>query len=179
MLLLLLSAADCNLQLHGVLLASPAADRHIPPSADTQLLSSRYHDDPDPAQTLTWLGSIVQKGKFSAGMLSLVSTLNSVLLPTFGIPTIPICSKVRDARTRQRGGRSSRILLRQPRRPNRKPTPSATGVLRCCSEGCVPALMAQACYSMATALVATLCAAPGSLACCEWWRSSLRLEEQQ
>jgi len=40
---------------------------------------------------LTWLGSIVQKGKFSAGIPIFVSTLNSVLLPTFGTPTMPIC----------------------------------------------------------------------------------------
>lgn len=36
------------------------------------------------------MGSIVQKGKFSAGMPIFVSTLNSVLFPTFGSPTIPI-----------------------------------------------------------------------------------------
>ena len=39
----------------------------------------------------TWLGSMVQNGKFSAGMPILVRTLNSVLLPTFGSPTMPIC----------------------------------------------------------------------------------------
>lgn len=41
----------------------------------------------------TWLGSMVQKGKFSAGIESFVSTLNSVLLPTFGMPTMPICTQ--------------------------------------------------------------------------------------
>jgi hypothetical protein len=35
------------------------------------------------------LGSIVQKGKFSALMPALVSALNKVDLPTFGRPTIP------------------------------------------------------------------------------------------
>ena len=40
---------------------------------------------------LTEFGSIVQKGKFSAGTVHLVSVLKSVLLPTFGSPTIPIC----------------------------------------------------------------------------------------
>lgn len=43
-------------------------------------------------QLLTLLGSMVQKGKFSAGALSLVSRLNSVLLPTLGRPTMPIYS---------------------------------------------------------------------------------------
>ena len=38
---------------------------------------------------LTLLGSIVQKGKFSAGMAILVSVLNSVLFPTLGSPTMP------------------------------------------------------------------------------------------
>jgi hypothetical protein len=33
---------------------------------------------------------MVQKGKFSAGMAHLVRVLKSVLLPTLGIPTIPI-----------------------------------------------------------------------------------------
>ena len=40
---------------------------------------------------LTLLGSMVQKGKFSAGMDTLPRTLNRVLFPTFGNPTIPIC----------------------------------------------------------------------------------------
>ena len=40
---------------------------------------------------LTWFGSIVQNGKFSAGMPIFVRTLKSVLFPTFGSPTIPIC----------------------------------------------------------------------------------------
>ena len=35
-------------------------------------------------------GSIVQKGKFSAGTERLVSALNSVDFPTLGNPTIPI-----------------------------------------------------------------------------------------
>lgn len=35
---------------------------------------------------------MVQKGKFSAGIDNLVRTLNSVLLPTLGRPTIPICA---------------------------------------------------------------------------------------
>jgi len=39
---------------------------------------------------LTALGSIVQKGKFSAGIPILVSTLNRVDLPTLGRPTMPI-----------------------------------------------------------------------------------------
>ncbi len=40
---------------------------------------------------LTLLGSMVQNGKFSAGIDTLPSVLNSVLFPTFGNPTIPIC----------------------------------------------------------------------------------------
>jgi hypothetical protein len=40
----------------------------------------------------TWLGSMVQKGKFSAGMANFVRRLNVVLLPTFGSPTMPICT---------------------------------------------------------------------------------------
>ena len=35
---------------------------------------------------------MVQNGKFSAGMDTLPRVLNSVLLPTFGNPTIPICT---------------------------------------------------------------------------------------
>ena len=35
------------------------------------------------------LGSMVQKGKFSALMPALVSALNSVDLPTLGSPTMP------------------------------------------------------------------------------------------
>jgi len=34
---------------------------------------------------------MVQKGKFSAGMLQLASALYSVDLPTLGIPTMPTC----------------------------------------------------------------------------------------
>ena len=34
-------------------------------------------------------GSIVQNGKFCASALALESELNSVLLPTFGRPTMP------------------------------------------------------------------------------------------
>ena len=34
-------------------------------------------------------GSMVQKGKFSAGTVSLVRVLKRVLLPTLGRPTIP------------------------------------------------------------------------------------------
>ena len=41
------------------------------------------------SNSLTLLGSIVQKGKFSAGMAILVSVLNSVLFPTLGSPTMP------------------------------------------------------------------------------------------
>lgn len=41
--------------------------------------------------TRALLGSMVQKGKFSAGMDSLVRVLNSVDLPTLGRPTMPIC----------------------------------------------------------------------------------------
>lgn len=37
--------------------------------------------------------SMVQNGKFSDGMPIFVSTLNSVDLPTFGKPTIPICKQ--------------------------------------------------------------------------------------
>lgn len=40
---------------------------------------------------LTSFGSMVQKGKFSAGIEHLVSVLYSVDLPTLGIPTIPTC----------------------------------------------------------------------------------------
>jgi len=42
---------------------------------------------------LTLLGSMVQNGKFSAGMDTLPGVLKSVLFPTFGNPTIPICIK--------------------------------------------------------------------------------------
>ena len=42
--------------------------------------------------TRALLGSMVQKGKFSAGMDSLVIVLNIVDLPTLGSPTIPICT---------------------------------------------------------------------------------------
>ncbi len=42
-------------------------------------------------QEWTSLGSIVQKGKFSAGMEQFVRQLYSVLLPTLGRPTIPTC----------------------------------------------------------------------------------------
>jgi hypothetical protein len=42
--------------------------------------------------SLTLFGSIVQKGKFSAGMPIFVSVLNRVLLPTLGKPTIPTCT---------------------------------------------------------------------------------------
>jgi hypothetical protein len=38
-------------------------------------------------------GSMVQKGKFSAGMPIFVITLKSVLFPTLGSPTIPICGQ--------------------------------------------------------------------------------------
>ena len=40
----------------------------------------------------TWFGSMVQKGKFSAGMPILVMVLKSVDLPTLGSPTIPTCT---------------------------------------------------------------------------------------
>lgn len=43
-------------------------------------------------KTLTLLGSMVQKGKFSAGMDTLPRVLKRVLLPTLGKPTIPICT---------------------------------------------------------------------------------------
>ena len=43
---------------------------------------------------LTLLGSIVQKGKFSAGMPIFVSVLNRVLLPTLGKPTMPTCTRM-------------------------------------------------------------------------------------
>ncbi len=39
--------------------------------------------------TIPVLGSIVQKGKFSAAIPALVKALNKVDLPTFGKPTIP------------------------------------------------------------------------------------------
>ncbi len=42
-------------------------------------------------ELLTLFGSIVQKGKFSAGIPILLRVLNRVLLPTFGRPTIPTC----------------------------------------------------------------------------------------
>ena len=42
------------------------------------------------ARGRTLLGSMVQNGKFSAGIVHLVSTLNSVLLPTLGMPQMPI-----------------------------------------------------------------------------------------
>ena len=41
----------------------------------------------------TW-GSIVQKGKFSAGAFDFVSALNRVDLPTLGSPTIPHCNDI-------------------------------------------------------------------------------------
>ena len=39
--------------------------------------------------TIPWLGSIVQKGKFSAAIFDAVRALNKVDLPTLGKPTIP------------------------------------------------------------------------------------------
>lgn len=36
-------------------------------------------------------GSMVQKGKFAASAPAFVMALNSVLFPTFGSPTMPIC----------------------------------------------------------------------------------------
>jgi len=45
-----------------------------------------------PGRELTSLGSIVQKGKFSAGIEHFVRVLYSVDFPTLGIPTIPTCS---------------------------------------------------------------------------------------
>ena len=39
--------------------------------------------------TIPVLGSLVQKGKFSAAIPALVKALNKVDLPTFGKPTIP------------------------------------------------------------------------------------------
>ena len=64
-------------------------------------------------------GSMVQKGKFSAGTPIRVSTLNIVLLPTLGSPTIPI---LRCVPTRPSTGPSSTsaplfffILLRRER----------------------------------------------------------------
>ena len=42
-------------------------------------------------------GSIVQKGKFAACAVAVfVSALNSVDLPTFGKPTMPILKPIRD-----------------------------------------------------------------------------------
>jgi hypothetical protein len=41
----------------------------------------------------TMLGSMVQNGKFSAGIDNFVSRLNVVLLPTLGKPTIPLQQK--------------------------------------------------------------------------------------
>ena len=41
---------------------------------------------------LTLLGSMVQKGKFSAGIDTLPRVLKRVLLPTLGSPTMPICN---------------------------------------------------------------------------------------
>ena len=40
-------------------------------------------------------GSIVQKGKFSAGAFDFVRALKSVDLPTFGSPTIPHCKDIK------------------------------------------------------------------------------------
>jgi hypothetical protein len=39
--------------------------------------------------TFPTLGSIVQNGKFSAGIFDFVNALNKVDLPTFGRPIIP------------------------------------------------------------------------------------------
>lgn len=44
--------------------------------------------------TRALFGSMVQNGKFSAGMLHLVSRLKRVLLPTLGRPTMPICASL-------------------------------------------------------------------------------------
>jgi hypothetical protein len=44
------------------------------------------------------LGSMVQKGKFSAAIPALVSALNSVDLPTLGRPTIPHCTGIFSSR---------------------------------------------------------------------------------
>lgn len=55
-----------------------------------------------PRIKLTLFGSIVQKGKFSAGMPIFVRTLNSVDLPTLGSPTIPTCSEAFHESSRER-----------------------------------------------------------------------------
>ena len=64
--------------------------------AETQWFEWKPEASPGHVQVLcivllTLLGSMVQKGKFSAGIDTLPSVLNSVLFPTFGNPTIPIC----------------------------------------------------------------------------------------
>ena len=81
---------------------------------------------------LTLLGSIVQKGKFSAGMETLPSVLNSVLLPTLGSPTMPICIATdhdhgdRGARCHQMAshvhdGRASRVNISHARARDKDP----------------------------------------------------------
>ena len=46
------------------------------------------------SDTMPTCGSIVQKGKFSAGALDFVNALKSVDFPTFGSPTIPHCKDI-------------------------------------------------------------------------------------
>lgn len=58
---------------------------------ETPLLSTHQCDDIAFHLVLTWFGSMVQNGKLSAAMPILVKTLNNVLLPTLGNPTMPSC----------------------------------------------------------------------------------------
>ena len=69
--------------------------------------------------TRAWLGSIVQKGKFSAGMPMRVRTLKSVDLPTLGRPTMPTWRGEEAGRGRGKvSERERRLRTRGP--PNRR-----------------------------------------------------------
>ena len=86
----------------------------------------------------TALGSIVQKGKFSAGMPILVSTLNRVDLPTLGRPTMPIWNdgtgKKREVgRVEGRaGGRADRERKTEQLSQRRLPREQADGPIEQC-----------------------------------------------
>ena len=65
------------------------------------------------------LGSMVQKGKFSAGMFMRVRMLKSVDLPTLGMPTIPILRCVLGRPSNTSSGAASFLAMFFSRRPSR------------------------------------------------------------
>ena len=77
-----------------------------------------------PLERLALLGSIVQKGKFSAGRPMRVSTLKSVDLPTLGRPTMPIWGGGGGWQRRSAaGGRAEAAAPPLPPPPSRPPAP--------------------------------------------------------